>query len=193
MRRTVLSQSLLAALLLAVLLPGVSSARATADEAVVAGAATANRGSAMSEYQNDATPAEKLAALHNDLAKRREGTLLAQAIADSELSGRFGTQTQQRITGATPVPQVPRLPETHNIPWPSGPDFTGYEINAMEPVGEPHEIERSSAILRERAARSAVDPATEDAPAPPAVPASAADCAGPSETGAGRAPFIRRI
>jgi hypothetical protein len=69
----------------------------------------------------------------------------AQLDLEAELGGRF----------ARPKPlvgEVPRQPE--GSPWahdPVGPEPPlGYSIDAMEPVGAPHEIERSLRIIEEQ-------------------------------------------
>jgi hypothetical protein len=75
------------------------------------------------------------------------GTLLAHAIADAAgPGGRFARLTPAAVTGATPIPQVPRLPASS--PWSSGDPVgpeppLGLDVNAVEPVGIAPEIEAS--------------------------------------------------
>jgi hypothetical protein len=120
-------------------------------------------------YHNEAaTPAEKLLALHREtLAKKREGTMMGLALAESQQSGRFGAQTQMKVVGTEPEYQVPRQPphSPWSQQWPEGgsDDVTGYDVNAMEPVGSQAEIEHAAQILRDReerksATRSLADP-----------------------------------
>jgi hypothetical protein len=66
----------------------------------------------------------------------------AEANADLELGGRFSKVTTTTVIGASPI-RYPRLPQ--GSPWACDPCPTepplNYDINAMEPVGGPHERE----------------------------------------------------
>jgi hypothetical protein len=95
-------------------------------------------------------------------ADRAVNTLAAhQALLEPGLAGRFAKESRHDFTvGKTPTVEYPRLPS--NSPWqqeqPPPEEPTGYEINAMDPVGSPEEIERSAQLLFDSVADS---PATD--------------------------------
>jgi hypothetical protein len=104
---------------------------------------------------------EKREVMKND----RLNTYQAHAAAsiDEERGGRFSVQTKPTVIGQSPI-SYPKQPP--NSPWASddllGPEPPlGIDINAMQPVGEPHELKAS-----ER---------TEPAPAAPINQVSAAN------------------
>jgi hypothetical protein len=95
------------------------------------------------------SPASKLATLHNDLlVAKQHQERLRRGAAYSELVGLFDDGAAARggryaIESRLPATEVPRQPP--NSPWSvpeilNGPDPLGFSIEAMEPVGEPHEI-----------------------------------------------------
>jgi hypothetical protein len=90
----------------------------------------------------------------SEQAERREvlknnnaTTYHAMANLDTSLGGRFGKA--DIVTGDEASPQYPRLPASS--PWAGDPvppeEPLGLDVNAMEPVGTPTEIERSLASL----------------------------------------------
>jgi hypothetical protein len=100
----------------------------------------------------------KLGDLQRDLAAHRQQnrsmsdksaasptTYSQLANVDQELGGRFAKES--RVSGAEPNVRYPRLPSSS--PWASDPvppeEPLGFEIDAMEPVGNPGEIEASLA------------------------------------------------
>jgi hypothetical protein len=137
---------------------------------------------------NEASPAEKLAALHNDSLRRREGTsstLLDHVSNDS--GGRYATLGKPAVIGTTPAANYPALPASS--PWSHDgvgqePPL-GIEINAMEPVGEVFEVERSLAELA----------ASNDAPidANPTSVVESLDAAKPTEAERRLAAILPRI
>jgi hypothetical protein len=77
----------------------------------------------------------------------RKDTYLAraQAEAEAEVGGRFKRLTPTTIVGATPVPSYPSQPSSspyHSDPVPPEPPL-GIDVNSIEPVGTPVEIEKS--------------------------------------------------
>src|SRR5262245_26128183 len=75
----------------------------------------------------------------------------AEANADLELGGRFAKVTSTTVVGASPI-NYPRQPLTSpsNQMAMTGPEAPlGYEINAMEVVGEPHEVAASERPRRQ--------------------------------------------
>ena len=82
--------------------------------------------------------------LRKQAAEDRASTYFAQAQAEigAELGGRFKHLSQTVVTG---VPQAPMQPQ--GSPWrcdPVGPEPPlGYDINALVPTGEPHEVQAS--------------------------------------------------
>lgn len=109
--------------------------------------------------------AEKLRILLNDIAalkaqqpKQTDSsapapmTMHSRTIGEEAFPrGRYSAEVASDVTGATPAPQYPAA----GVSWPeflNGPEFLGYEINALEePAGEPHEIEQAQQILEQRA------------------------------------------
>jgi hypothetical protein len=120
---------------------------------------------------DEPTQAEKLAALHNDRRVRDATFADVVDLYSPSPGGRFATL-------ALPTVEVPRLPE--GSPWHH--DAVGVEpplgfsVNAMEPVGEPHEVEAAARRL--------------EAAAGPAAPISASSSA--SVVGAA-SPIRRRV
>ena len=66
---------------------------------------------------------------------RQAATYFGAAIAASEeMGGRFAAVGKSAVVGSSAVPQYPRLPESHAIPWPEDRNPLGFAIHAMEPV-----------------------------------------------------------
>jgi hypothetical protein len=91
----------------------------------------------------DITQQEKREVLRNDQRVREGATYhsVAQASIDDERGGRYAiSDTEQTIIGSSPIayPQQPATSPWHRDPVPDEPPL-GYEIDAMEPVGEIHE------------------------------------------------------
>jgi len=83
----------------------------------------------------DATMKEKVEVLKND--RRVASTYLDHT--HSEEGGRFAKPTN--VIGATPTPQYPAGPNWSADPTGVEPPL-GFDVNAVEPVGEQFEIER---------------------------------------------------
>ena len=94
---------------------------------------------------------------------RQAATYFGAAIAASEeMGGRFAAVGKSAVVGSSAVPQYPRLPESHAIPWPEDRNPLGFAINDMgEPSGSPAEVERAAEILRERQDPTAHSPAVD--------------------------------
>jgi hypothetical protein len=115
-------------------------------------------------------------------------TFFSRAEADIglESQGRHAAAAKATVVGKAPTPVYPRQPS--GSPWagdlvpPEGP--TGYDINAMEPVGEPFEIEASLPAQPTTSLTSGGAEAPEVNAIPPQV--LAPDCAIPlgSQSGA---------
>jgi hypothetical protein len=70
----------------------------------------------------------------------------AQADADLEMGGRFAKVMPTSVTGTTPGPQYPRQPAdspSNQAALVGDEPPLGVDINAMDPVGEHHELEAS--------------------------------------------------
>ena len=95
----------------------------------------------MADFNNTANQAERRKVLEED---KRAKTYMRQAEIDADLElggGRFAKIITTTVTGSGPV-SVPRLPSDNqsNQALMVGPEEPlGYDINAMDPVGEPHE------------------------------------------------------
>jgi hypothetical protein len=77
----------------------------------------------------------------------------AEANADLELGGRYAKVTKTTIVGASPI-SYPALPETspsNQAAMVGDEPSLGYDINAMEPVGEPHERQEAEVPGKGRA------------------------------------------
>jgi hypothetical protein len=100
----------------------------------------------MTKIENDTPQSERRAILRND-RKAAASTYLDHAIAMAEMEaqGRFKRETASQVVG---VPQYPAASPSHADP--TGPEpLLGWDVNALEPVGSPAEVERS---IREAAA-----------------------------------------
>jgi hypothetical protein len=110
------------------------------------------------DYWSNSTQAEKKETLEND---RDTYLRRAEAAIELEAAGRFKQRQEMRLTGNSPDP-IPRQPP--NSPW-AQPDRNVEppfgDVNEMEPVGSPQEIERSLP-------KADADPAGYS-PSPPAV------------------------
>jgi len=101
------------------------------------------------------------------IEERRLRTYQGRAMADLEdAGGRYSAVTKQSVTGSTPSSAYPRMPSG---PWaenemPPEPPL-GYEIDAMEPVGELHEREGSPSTVAASAARGEGGRPNRSAPA----------------------------
>jgi hypothetical protein len=107
----------------------------------------------MTNYQNDTPQSERRAVLKSD-RDAKASTYLDHAIAnaDAGLGGRWAKPAPtQVICGAAYPRQSPNSPWSHGHAVPAE-EPLGFAIDAMEPVGEPHEVERS--IERSSAAGS---------------------------------------
>jgi hypothetical protein len=93
----------------------------------------------------DITQKERREILENDRKVRATYFSQAQANMDDERGGRYATLNKPSVTGSSPSVMVPQQPA--NSFWscdPVPPEMPlGYDINAMEPVGEKFEIEKS--------------------------------------------------
>jgi hypothetical protein len=78
----------------------------------------------------------------------------AEANADLELGGRYAKIIKTSVIGASPAVTYPRLPAdapANQAAMVGDEPSLGYDINAMEPVGEPHERQEGQpAALRRR-------------------------------------------
>jgi hypothetical protein len=107
------------------------------------------------------TQKKKREILKNDAKVRATYRDFAQSDPELELGGRFAKVTPSTVVGAAPVTSVPRQPEGshwHSDPMPMEPPL-GLDINAVEPVGEPHELRAS-----EQVAATNSEPATSSEP-----------------------------
>jgi hypothetical protein len=106
------------------------------------------------------TQADKLAALHNSnlLRKRAElNTYHARAQVEADdAGGRYAKLQPTTVIGSTGAPAYPQQPE--GSPWRG--DLIGqepplgYSVDAIDPVGEPHEIAEAAAIIEHADASS---------------------------------------
>jgi hypothetical protein len=95
---------------------------------------------------DEISQAERRRVLANDrkvAEERKLSTLLdhANASADDLAGGRFAAITKTTVTGSSPI-SYPRLPaDSPSNQAMMVPDEAplGFDINAMDPVGEPHE------------------------------------------------------
>jgi hypothetical protein len=99
----------------------------------------------------DITQKQKRETLENDRLVRQASTYFhhAQSI-DLELSGRYSKLTPTSVTGSTPGPIYPQQSETSpaNQAALTGPEAPlGYDINAIDPVGERWEQEASKSTI----------------------------------------------
>jgi hypothetical protein len=101
----------------------------------------------MNNPADEISQSERRKVMESDRLARKASTYhqLAEASADELAGGRFAKATnKQTVVGSSPI-SYPRQPSTS--PWfndPVPPEMPlGYDINAMEPVGERHEIEKS--------------------------------------------------
>jgi hypothetical protein len=116
-------------------------------------------------FNNDASQAERRRILDND-RKASTYSRIAQSEAEDLAGGRYAAMGKPSVTGTTPAIRYPVQPP--NSPWASdllGPEPPlGIDINAMQPVGEPHEVKASE---RTEPAPAAIDP--EPAPINPST------------------------
>src|SRR5262245_62969351 len=73
--------------------------------------------------------------------ERRLKTYMGHALdAELEMGGRFAKVRTTTVTGSSPIsyPTQPTHSPWHSNPYPEEPPL-GYSVDAMEPVGEPHE------------------------------------------------------
>ena len=129
----------------------------------------------MTDYRQNASPTEKLSTLLND--KRVKDASTFSQFANSEANqdaGRFEQINKSHVVGATPVPEYPTLPSNSwtNDPVPTE-EPLGIDVNAMEPVGELHEINASLAAA----------PATQSVHVPDAVGVERSGGPTPTQTG----------
>jgi hypothetical protein len=95
---------------------------------------------------DEVTMKDKLAVLRND-QQLRKATYhsLAHADADLERGGRYASLNKLTVTGTGPSGWAPQQPA--NSFWKCDPVPAemplGYDINAIEPTGEPHEVAKS--------------------------------------------------
>ena len=71
---------------------------------------------------------------------------VAQSAVDDERGGRYATEgSKQTVIGGSPIayPQQPSTSPWHSDPCPPEPPL-GFDVNAIDPVGEPHEIKASA-------------------------------------------------
>jgi hypothetical protein len=110
---------------------------------------------------------ERRQVLENDKALRgasSQGSTFAQ-FAASEVGtplGRFSAISNPVVVGSEPIPKYPAAFLQHD-PVPTEPPL-GVDINAMEPVGQPHELKASISSLGPPDLAEAQEPPTLDAP-----------------------------
>jgi len=71
---------------------------------------------------------------------------VAQSTVDDERGGRYATGgSKQTVIGSLSIayPQQPSTSPWHSDPCPPEPPL-GFNVNAIDPVGEPHEIKASA-------------------------------------------------
>jgi len=86
----------------------------------------------------------KAAEVIGRMVKPDTSTFQSRAIAEQDdVSGRWAKENKTNITGTTPIPQVPAGPNWSNGPQPGIEPPLGFSVEAMEPTGNFHEIERS--------------------------------------------------
>jgi hypothetical protein len=96
-------------------------------------------------------------------------TLHSVALAEAEdlMGGRWAKQTRPYVVGEAPIAQVPRQPgDAVSNQWelmPPEPPL-GFEINAQEAVGEPHEIAKSLSPTETSLSSHSSDVSAGDAP-----------------------------
>ena len=123
-------------------------------------------------------------------------TYHSRALSHIELEGqgRHAAEAKASVTGATRVPQVPRMPE--GSPWAGDPvppekSSLGWSVKSQEPTGNYHEIEQSLSDAASSAlclvGADGVAAATEVDAIPPQAPA-----APPESDDLGGAPTLRR-
>jgi len=83
--------------------------------------------------------------MENDCKVATYHSVAMAGLAD-ERGGRYATEdTKQTVIGSSPI-SYPKMPEGN--PWANEPIGTepqlGFDINAQDPVGEPHEIRAST-------------------------------------------------
>jgi hypothetical protein len=98
----------------------------------------------MTKIENDTSQSERREILRNDRLARSTYLDHAIARAEDEAGGRFAKQAPTTVTGG---PQYPRQPA--GSPWSQGhvvgPEAPlGFSVDAIEPVGTPAEVQRSS-------------------------------------------------
>jgi hypothetical protein len=102
--------------------------------------------------RNEPRQADKLAVLHNDILvqAQRERMLRAamSSVAEVYDDGVAARGGRYALQGRVVTNEVPKQPP--NSPWASDPvgrePPLGYSVEAAEPVGGPHEIEKAEAI-----------------------------------------------
>jgi len=138
----------------------------------------------MADARNDTSQKERAEVLKNDRelrglfnkGLRKADASTFQAFAESEAAqdaGRFAQVNKATVVGANAGPVYPPLPSGH---WPNQSAVVpnvepplGQDVNAMEPVGLPHEIEASFGTV----SVSTTDDVAQGAPALDSSPASA--------------------
>jgi hypothetical protein len=132
----------------------------------------------MTDYRQNASPAEKLSTLLNDKRVKEASTFSQFANSDANQdAGRFAQINKSTVVGATPVPEYPRLPENS---WTNDP--TGVEpplgfVDETPIVGEVGEVQASI----DRLANAA--PATQSVHVPDAVAVERREDPTPTRTG----------
>jgi hypothetical protein len=130
------------------------------------------RGEAMlSKHEEQAS---RLEILENEKRVRNPGTTFHQfgSSEAAEARGRFSSISNPTVIGSTPTPAsaYPAAFLQHD-PVPDEPKL-GVDINAMEPVGEPHELRASIASLgpSTHSAKATPNPASGEPSTPPNTP-----------------------
>jgi hypothetical protein len=100
---------------------------------------------AMHNPAGDIPKSVKRRVMAND--RRVMGTYhsVAASTVDDERGGRFAVEGKQTVIGSSAVayPQQPSTSPWHSEPIGTEPPL-GFDVNAIEPVGEPHEIRASA-------------------------------------------------
>jgi hypothetical protein len=95
-------------------------------------------------YTNTTTQAERAETLQNDKAVQRANTFAGRAQAEAdEIQGRWAQEHKATVIGSDGAPTYPQLPASspwHDVVEPVEPPL-GFDVNAVEAVGEKFEIE----------------------------------------------------
>jgi len=94
---------------------------------------------------NDIPRSERRRIMANDRKVMATYHSVAASTVDDERGGRYATEgSKQTVIGSSPIayPQQPSTSPWHSDPCPPEPPL-GFDVNAIDPIGEPHEIKAS--------------------------------------------------